>query len=44
MNLVAGNYFGKHLDDIVKKRVTDKSRVKLGKIELVDTEPEAEVK
>ena len=44
MNLVAGNYFGKHLDDIVKKRVTDKSRVKLGKIELVDTEPEGEVK
>ena len=42
MNLVGSNYFGKHLDDIVKKRVTDKSRVKLGELELVDTVPEEE--
>ena len=42
MNLVGSNYFGKHLDDIVKKRVTDKSRVKLGELELVDTIPEEE--
>lgn len=38
MNLVAGNYFGKNMGDLVKKRVTDKSRVELGKIEVIGTE------
>lgn len=40
MNLVAADYFGKHLDDITKKRVTDKERVKLGELELIGREPE----
>lgn len=44
MNLVAGNYFGKNMGDLVKKRVTDKSRVKLGKIELVGTEADTHSK
>ena len=38
MNLVAGNYFGKNMGDLVMKRVTDKSRVELGKIEVIGTE------
>ena len=38
MNLVAGNYFGKNMGDLVKRRVTDKSRVELGKIEVIGTE------
>ena len=38
MNLVAGNYFGKNMGELVKKRVTDKSRVELGELEVVGTE------
>jgi hypothetical protein len=38
MNLAAGNYFGKNMGDLVKKRVTDKSRVELGEIEVIGTE------
>tara|TARA_B100000212_G_C27382531_1_gene537718 strand:+ start:397 stop:783 length:387 start_codon:yes stop_codon:yes gene_type:complete len=38
MNLVADNYFGKNMGDLVKKRITDKSRVELGKIEVIGTE------
>jgi hypothetical protein len=44
MNLVAGNYFGKNMGDLVKKRVTDKSRVELGKIEVIGTEEITEPK
>lgn len=44
MNLVASNYFGKNMGDLVKKRVTDKSRVELGKIEVVGTEEDADTK
>ena len=44
MNLVAGNYFGKNMGDLVKKRVTDKSRVELGKIEVIGTEEVTETK
>jgi len=40
MNLVAGNYFGKNMGELVKKRVTDKSRVELGQLEVVGTEGE----
>ena len=40
MNLVAGNYFGKNMGELVKKRVTDKSRVELGELEVVGTEAE----
>ncbi len=39
MNLVAADYFGKSIDGLVKTRVTDKSRVKLGEIEVIETEP-----
>lgn len=38
MNLVAGNYFGKNMGELVKKRVTDKSRVQLGELEVIGTE------
>ena len=38
MNLVAGNYFGKNMGELVKKRVTDKSRVELGELEVIGTE------
>ncbi len=44
LNLVAGNYFAKNMGDLVKKRVTDKSRVDLGKIELVGEEPDPKAK
>jgi len=39
MNLVAADYFGKNIDGLVKKRVTDKSRVDLGEIKVIETEP-----
>lgn len=39
MNLVAADYFGKNIDGLVKTRVTDKSRVKIGEIEVIETEP-----
>ncbi len=38
MNLVAGNYFGENMGELVKKHVTDKSRVKMGKIEVISSE------
>ena len=44
MNLVAGNYFGKNMGELVKKRVTDKSRVELGELEVVGTEEEGDGK
>ena len=44
MNLVAGNYFGKNMGELVKKRVTDKSRVELGELEVVGTEGEDKAK
>ena len=44
LNLVAGNYFAKNMGDLVKKRVTDKSRVDLGEIQLVGTEPDPKAK
>ena len=44
MNLVAGNYFGKNMGDLVKKRVTDKSRVELGKIKVIGTEEDTDSK
>ena len=40
MNLVAENYFGKNMGKLVKKRVTDKSRVELGELEVVGTKAE----
>lgn len=40
LNLVAGNYFGKNMGNLVMKRVTDKSRVDLGKIEVLEAEIE----
>jgi len=40
LNLVASNYFGKNMGDLVKKRVTDKSRVELGKIEVLEADVE----
>lgn len=40
MNLVAADYFGKNLDGLVKTRVTDKARVKLGEIKVIGEEPE----
>ncbi len=44
LNLVAGNYFGKNMGDLVMKRVTDKSRVDLGKIEVLEAEVETDKK
>jgi hypothetical protein len=38
MNLVAGDYFGKNLKGLNKTRVTDKSRVTIGEIEVIGTE------
>ncbi len=38
MNLLAGNYFGQNRDGLIMKRITDKTRVKLGKIEVIGTE------
>lgn len=38
LNLMAGNYFGQDHEDLIKKRITDKTRVKLGELELVGTE------
>jgi len=40
MNLVAGNYFGKNMGELIKKRVTDKSRVELGELEVLGSEGE----
>jgi hypothetical protein len=40
MNLVAADYFGKNLKGLNKTRVTDKSRVEMGEIEVIGTEPE----
>jgi len=42
LNLVAGNYFGKNMGNLVMKRVTDKSRVDLGDIEVLEAEVEVE--
>jgi hypothetical protein len=39
MNLVAGDYFGENLKGLNKTRVTDKSRVEFGEIEVIGTEP-----
>ncbi|MCB1124276.1 MAG: hypothetical protein KJT03_22180, partial [Verrucomicrobiae bacterium] len=38
MNLVAGDYYGKNLKGLTKKRVTDDSRVEMGEIEVIDSE------
>jgi hypothetical protein len=40
MNLVAADYFGKNLKGLNKTRVTDKSHVEFGEIEVLGTEPE----
>ena len=40
MNLVAADYFGKNLKGLNKTRVTDKSRVEFGEIEVIGQEPE----
>lgn len=37
MNLIAGDYFGKNLKGLNKKRVSDKSRVEMGDIEVIGT-------
>ena len=42
LNITAGNYFGQNHDKLIKKRMTDKTRVKLGELELVGTEEEEE--
>ena len=39
MNLMAADYFGKNIDGLVKTRVTDKARVDLGEIKVIETEP-----
>ena len=39
MNLVAADYFGKNLQGLNKTRVTDKSRVEIGEIEVIGVEP-----
>lgn len=44
MNLVAGDFFGKNLKGISKKRVTDDSRVEMGDIEVIGEEPSADSK
>ena len=40
MNLIAGDFFGKNLKGLNKKRVNDKSRVEMGDIEVIGTGPE----
>ena len=40
MNYVAGDFFGKNLKGINSKRVTDRSRVDIGEIEVLGTEEE----
>jgi hypothetical protein len=42
MNLVAGDYYGKNIKGLNKKRATDKSRVEMGEIEVIGTGPGAE--
>jgi len=39
MNLVAGDFYGKNIKGLNKKRVTDKSRVEMGEIEVIGQEP-----
>ena len=39
MNIVASDYFGKSIGGLTKKRVTDKSRVEMGDIEVINQEP-----
>jgi hypothetical protein len=39
MNQVAGDYFGTNQKGLVMKRVTDKSRVKVGEIEVLEANP-----
>lgn len=39
MNLVAADYFGKDHKGIIKTRVTDKARVDIGEIKVIETEP-----
>jgi hypothetical protein len=38
MNMVAGDYYGKNLKGITKKRATDDSRVEMGEIEVIEQE------
>ncbi len=40
MNLVASDYFGKDLEGLNETRVTDKSRVEMGEIEVIEQAPE----
>jgi len=45
MNLVAGDYYGKNIDGLIKTRVVDGTSVKIGEIEvieMIETEAEAE--
>ncbi|MCZ6674942.1 MAG: hypothetical protein O7C75_18585 [Verrucomicrobia bacterium] len=44
MNLVAGDFFGKNLKGLNKKRVTDRSRVEIGDIEVIGEEKEENTK
>lgn len=41
LNLMAGNYFGQNHDKLIKKRITEKARIKLGDLEVVGTEDES---
>ena len=38
MNLVAADFYGKHLPKLTKKRVDDDSRVEIGDIEVIENE------
>ncbi len=38
LNLVAGDFYGKNLKGLTQKRVTDKSRVEMGEIEVIGNE------
>ncbi len=40
MNLIASDFFGKNLEGLNKTRVTDKSRVEMGEIEVIEQAPE----
>ena len=40
MNTVAGDYFGKNFKDLVQRRVSDKSRVIIGELEVIEQEIE----
>ena len=42
MNFVAGDFFGKNIEGLNQRRASDKSRVEMGDIEVLETGDEAE--